>query len=183
MPDAAGFCGLTASSMVTANHRADCFGDAGYLVFGKDPAPGDIVCFEPLPADEHGEHTPIVIKKETFDDGTTTTSGAARHPPHLGTLPTGMASALLDHNRISLHLPVSRHLPHVGAFPPNTLFRLRKTESAGSWLAPNGKYPRCRLLVLTATYRKPQAVSRDGGGAEGEGGKMVADPVTLQVHR
>ena len=40
-----------------------------------------------------------------------------------------------------------------GAFPPNTLFALKRVEEPGQWEAPNGVFPQQRLLVVTATYR------------------------------
>ena len=46
-----------------------------------------------------------------------------------------------------------------GVFPPNCLFRLKKVEKAGEWESPfPGVFPRQRLLVFTATYRKPNDV-------------------------
>ena len=38
-----------------------------------------------------------------------------------------------------------------GAFPHNTLFRLREIREPGTWTAPGGVRPRQRLLVVTAT--------------------------------
>lgn len=41
-----------------------------------------------------------------------------------------------------------------GAFPPNTLFRLKEIKPAGSWLAPDGETrPGVDLLVVTATFK------------------------------
>jgi hypothetical protein len=76
VPDESGFCGLTATAMVTANDRQDCFGERGYLVLGKTEVRGSIVCFEPGRADEHGEHAPIVTKSSKQEDGAA--AGTAR---------------------------------------------------------------------------------------------------------
>jgi len=66
-----------------------------------------------------------------------------------------------------------------GAFPPNTLFRLKEVRAAGQWEAPpasSGVYPNQRLLVCTATYQPPRA----GLAAGGEGsGKMVGAAAML----
>ena len=42
-----------------------------------------------------------------------------------------------------------------GAFPPNTLFRLKSIDEKGSWKAPNGVWPQQRRLIVTATFRAP----------------------------
>jgi len=69
---------------------------------------------------------------------------------------TGMHSAVLCEN------------DERGAFPPNTLFRLKKIHAPGTWAAPGGHYPQQRLLIMTATYRAPSA-----GIEQGEQGKFT----------
>ena len=63
-----------------------------------------------------------------------------------------------------------------GAFPPNTLFRLKKIEGPGEWEAPGGVRPRQRLLTVTATYQPPRA----GPSASGVASKLCGTLVTLQ---
>jgi hypothetical protein len=41
------------------------------------------------------------------------------------------------------------------AYPPYTLFRVQKIFEPGEWSAPGGIKPRCRMLLVTATYRFP----------------------------
>ena len=72
---------------------------------------------------------------------------------------TGMHSAVLCEN------------DERGAFPPNTLFRLKKIHAPGTWAAPGGHYPQQRLLIMTATYRAPSAGI--------EQGEQVCPPVAL----
>jgi len=44
---------------------------------------------------------------------------------------------------------------HFGSFPPNTLFRVRDVLEPGTWEAMvPGLFPRQRLIVVTATFRK-----------------------------
>ena len=53
-----------------------------------------------------------------------------------------------------------------GAFPPNTLFRLKEVKEAGEWTAPNGLCVQQRLLVVTATYRAPPSSEESTGAAD-----------------
>jgi hypothetical protein len=54
----------------------------------------------------------------------------------------------------SAHAPILIH-PMYGAFPPNTLYRLIDIKEKGEWEAPGGIRVNQRLLVVTATYRRP----------------------------
>eukprot|EP00322_Chrysochromulina_rotalis_P013764 CAMPEP_0115837498 /NCGR_PEP_ID=MMETSP0287-20121206/5250_1 /TAXON_ID=412157 /ORGANISM="Chrysochromulina rotalis, Strain UIO044" /LENGTH=718 /DNA_ID=CAMNT_0003291007 /DNA_START=17 /DNA_END=2173 /DNA_ORIENTATION=+ len=60
-------------------------------------------------------------------------------------------------------------------FPPNTLFRLVRTEEDG-FDAPGGVRVRQRLLVVRATYREPMA----GSGGVDAPSKLCGYPVTLK---
>ena len=62
-----------------------------------------------------------------------------------------------------------------GAFPPNTLFRLIDSKAAGDWFIHGGLRPKQRLLVVSATFRRPQVAH---GGKDG-GGKMCEAVTTL----
>jgi hypothetical protein len=78
---------------------------------------------------------------------------------------------------LGVHSPVLTG-GHYATFPPNTLFRLKRVEAAGTWEAPGGSglRPRQRLLVVSATYQKPnEATTRDT-----HGGKLCESVVTLQ---
>jgi hypothetical protein len=60
------------------------------------------------------------------------------------------------------------------AFPPNTLFRLKKIVPPGEWVAPSGHRPQQRLLVVTCTFRLPDTNVVDGGTS-----KVCEVPTTL----
>ena len=49
-----------------------------------------------------------------------------------------------------------------GAFPPNTLFRLKSVRAPGTWDAPGGIKVNQRLLVVTVTYRQSTLSARSG---------------------
>ena len=53
-----------------------------------------------------------------------------------------------------------------GAFPPNTLFRLKEVVPAGKWTAPNGIVVGCRLLIVSATYRRPSASAQSSSNPD-----------------
>ena len=74
---------------------------------GLKPVSGPIVCFEAAASDDHGDHAPIVIKK---------------------TCPPTASKGGADGGTLK---PSSRQQTS-GAFPPNTLFRLKETKPAGS---------------------------------------------------
>ena len=61
------------------------------------------------------------------------------------------------------------------AFPPNTLFRLRKIVPPGRWQAPGGVYPRQRLLLVTCTFKLPAPAD----AADGSDAKVCSPPTTL----
>ena len=94
-----------------------------------------------------------------------------------------------DDDEFGCHSPVMTS-KESGVFPPNCLFRLKQVVPAGGWESPvPGVFPRQRLLVFTATYRKPNGAAcsddADAEVADGEeasiGAKLcgVADLVTL----
>ena len=62
-----------------------------------------------------------------------------------------------------------RILEGKGAFPPNTLFRLKHVEPHG-FTAPNGVWVNQKLLVVSATFRAPRSASVSSGG----GSKMTS---------
>jgi len=64
-----------------------------------------------------------------------------------------------------------------GIYPPNTLFRLKKVLDPGFWTSPfdASVYPKCRLLVVTATFRPPHTADAEQGGH----GKMCDTVRTL----
>jgi len=81
-----------------------------------------------------------------------------------------------------VNAPTDEHGFHAGlevgrssiAFPPNTLFRLKQVVAPGEWTAPGGARPQQRLLVVTSTFRLPDA-KVEGGGAS----KVCDAPSTL----
>jgi len=149
-PDEAGFRGLLSETLVRANDRVDCFSEEGYRVLADGEfvvVDGPIVCFEAAESDLQGDHSPVIIKQITFE------------PEPLS-------------RRASLSLRQQTS----GAFPPNTLFRLKEIKPAGSWLAPDGETrPGVDLLVVTATFK---ALSVASIGANG--GKMADHEIWLQ---
>ena len=60
---------------------------------------------------------------------------------------------LLATDDLGFHMPVMTN-DFTGAFPPNTLYRLKAIVPAGEWECPAPfVYPKQRLLIVTATYR------------------------------
>jgi hypothetical protein len=66
--------------------------------------------------------------------------------------------------------------PTHGAFPPNTLYTLKRIEEAGQWQCPAGIRINQRLLVVTATYRAPNGRAADGSASR----KLCGSTTTLQ---
>ena len=75
------------------------------------------------------------------------------------------------------HCAVLTYTDMTGAFPPNTLFRLKEVKQPGSWEAPGGIFPQQRLLVVTATYLNPKSTASADSGMSGA--KMCPERVTL----
>lgn len=78
-------------------------------------------------------------------------------------------------DEFGIHAPVLTGETYA-TFPPNTLFRLKRIVAAGAWEAPGGVCPRQRLLVVSATYQRPQPSSL----CSDAGGRMCDSVVTLQ---
>ena len=78
-------------------------------------------------------------------------------------------------DELGAHSAIMLDSEEVGVFPPNTLFSLKRIEAPGTWEAPNGLYPRQRLLVVTATYHSP-TLGADGSAG---GGKLCGDATVL----
>ena len=70
-----------------------------------------------------------------------------------------------------------------GAFPPNTLFRLKEIKPPGEWEAPGGCWPRQRLLMVTATYQSQDLDATAVASSDSCGNKMCGEVVTLQYSR
>ena len=87
----------------------------------------------------------------------------------------GFESAADDEN--GCHSAIILEDDEHGAFPPNTLFRLKRVIEAGFWEAPGGIFPEQRLLIVTATYRAPRAGL---SVVSGVGGKMCEPATSLQ---
>lgn len=83
----------------------------------------------------------------------------------------GFVNAATDEHGFHAGLTVSRSSI---AFPPNSLFRLKKIVAPGDWVSPSGARPQQRLLVVTCTFRLPDA-KVVGGGAS----KVCDAPTTL----
>lgn len=76
------------------------------------------------------------------------------------------------------HTAVMTYNDQTGAFPPNTLFRLKEVRMPGTWEAPGGVFPQQRLLIVTATYLI--SAQRDKEQAHPHrGGKLCSVPQTL----
>lgn len=86
-------------------------------------------------------------------------------------------------DKVGPHSAVMTYTDQTGAFPPNTLFRLKEVKEPGTWEAPGGVYPHCKLLVVTATYLVPmnaESVACTTTAAGLSDGKLCAAPVTLR---
>ena len=76
----------------------------------------------------------------------------------------GFESRLFDED--GMHSAVILECDSRGAFPPNTLFCLKRIVQPGEWVAPGGVRPMQRLLVVTATFRAPAAVPARSNASE-----------------
>lgn len=76
------------------------------------------------------------------------------------------------------HCAVLTYTDMTGAFPPNTLFRLKEVKQPGSWEAPGGIFPQQRLLVVTATYLNPRSSTASAHSGM-SGAKMCPGRMTL----
>jgi len=202
-PDEAGFRGLLSETLVRANDRVDCFDKEGYRVFANGEfvaVDGPIVCFEAAESNLQGDHSPVIIKQITVEKPRLSAASlvSADSPLSARFGPIGeklaplfarfssfsSASAPADRRSSSSEPPeplsrresLALRQQTSGAFPPNTLFRLKEIKPAGSWLAPDGETrPGVDLLVVTATFKAPSVASTSA-----DGGKMADRPVSLQ---
>lgn len=76
-----------------------------------------------------------------------------------------------------MHSAVMLECETRGAFPPNTLFRLKKIFEPGTWQAPGGAFPQQRLLLVTATFRTPLLARQESDSVDS---KMGANTIVLQ---
>jgi hypothetical protein len=174
--DHTGFCGLTSLADVRGYCDPECFHEAGFAQWIHDQSTGGrhqkvldspIVCFESKGPTEMGLHTAIMVRSSPPPSASPSSASPSASPSSASPSPSPSPFTLIQVRE------------GAGDFPPNTLFRLKRTVPPGEWQAPGGVYPKQKLVVVSATYRMPRGVSPADADADTRT-KLCATPVTLE---
>lgn len=145
-PDNYGFCGLTSAALVRPTFDERYFDERGFLA-------------QTTKGGWRAADAPSMAEMKSYEN------------EYVPSDIVGFVNEATDEHGIHAALEVGKTS---AAFPPNTLFRLKKILAPGEWVAPGGVRPRQRLLVVTCTFRLSAETNEDGGSS-----KVCDAPTTL----